>query len=746
MALFRLILNGRELTFGPATSLGSRLGMRVATTVALVLTLTAPAVLPEVQRTVGFTPADMLAIQEFARGAEPVLSPDGKVAAYAIVDSTDEANIRAFRPTAFLHVVDVAGSQHRRLTIENTWGDTPVWSPDGRFLAFIHKTGSPAGHRIALWHRESGRTHVSEVSLPAERQALPSGALAPQWTPDSRRLIVPVAEPEAAAAEKPRVRVLKSTDPIVPGDARFTDARLSRLVAFEPSTGTVRTVTPEPVALRGFQLSPDGRHLLFRAVTPETLGRFRKEEIRTFVAPVSGDHQPRVVLADRKPSWIAFSPDGAHLLFAENQVLRRISLTGGDEQSLVGDLPSGTRNPRVTAAGWVAVLAPRPRTGPTDPKMYSIVRPVDDVLVIDVRSRKVLTLTRAEREDEIDQLTWSADGSALVYRTTDPTTYRESLVRWRVGRTHPESLISVDEALSGVSVSSDGNTIAFVAMSATHPADGFVLAAGQRRGLTELNAQVGQFRFVAPEMVDFHSADGKPLRALLFRPEGASAARPVPVVTYVYEKLTPQKNHFNPEAQLHVAHGYAYLMPDVLITPGYTGESFVKSVVPAVNAVRTMGFTTGRFGITGGSFGGYAGLFLISRVDIFSAAVLRAPPSEFFSTWGSGRDRDIWTIETGQARTGGTPWEVPERYLANSPFFHADRVNTPVLILHGEKDFTVPFQQGELMFHALRALGRTAEFAMYREGDHSIVRGSRDDFLDVYRRMLEWWDRYLREF
>jgi dipeptidyl aminopeptidase/acylaminoacyl peptidase len=240
---------------------------------------------------------------------------------------------------------------------------------------------------------------------------------------------------------------------------------------------------------------------------------------------------------------------------------------------------------------------------------------------------------------------------------------------------------------------------------------------------------------------EFHSADGDPLRGLLYKPEGAAG---VPVVTYVYEKLTPQKNRFNPEAQLHVARGYAYLLPDVLVKPGYTGESFVKSVVPAVNAVRSMGFTNGKFGITGGSFGGYAGLFLISHVDIFAGAVVRAPPSEFFSTWGDGRDRDIWTIETGQARTGGTPWEVPERYVANSPFFYADRVQTPVLILHGEKDFTVPLQQGEMMFYALRALGRTAELVLYREGDHSIVRGSRADFLDFYSRMFGWWDRYLR--
>jgi dipeptidyl aminopeptidase/acylaminoacyl peptidase len=67
-----------------------------------------------------------------------------------------------------------------------------------------------------------------------------------------------------------------------------------------------------------------------------------------------------------------------------------------------------------------------------------------------------------------------------------------------------------------------------------------------------------------------------------------------------------------------------------------------------------------------------------------------------------------------------------------------------VLIMHGEKDFTVPLQQGEMMFHALRALGRPAELVLYREGDHSIVRGSRADFLDFHARMFGWWEQHLR--
>lgn len=195
---------------------------------------------------------------------------------------------------------------------------------------------------------------------------------------------------------------------------------------------------------------------------------------------------------------------------------------------------------------------------------------------------------------------------------------------------------------------------------------------------------------------------------------------------------------------MHVTHGYAYLEPDILVKPGYTGESFLKCTVPAVNAVRAMGFTTGKFGINGGSFGGYAGLYLISHTDIFAASVLRAPPSDFFSTWADGRDRDIWTIDNGQARAVGNPWASQKSYIANSPFFSADRVHTPLLIMHGEKDYTVPTQQGEMMFYALRYLKAPVELVLYRDGDHSIVRGSRDDYLDYYQRTLDWWGKYLQ--
>jgi dipeptidyl aminopeptidase/acylaminoacyl peptidase len=93
---------------------------------------------------------------------------------------------------------------------------------------------------------------------------------------------------------------------------------------------------------------------------------------------------------------------------------------------------------------------------------------------------------------------------------------------------------------------------------------------------------------------------------------------------------------------------------------------------------------------------------------------------------------------------GGSPFQYPERNFSQSAFFQLDKVTTPVLILHGEKDLTILFGEGEMMFYALRQLGKTAELVAYANGDHSLSRHSRADAIDVNNRLLTWFARYLQ--
>ena len=280
---------------------------------------------------------------------------------------------------------------------------------------------------------------------------------------------------------------------------------------------------------------------------------------------------------------------------------------------------------------------------------------------------------------------------------------------------------------------------------ATHPDDLWLVGTGgQRTRITDLNSQLSRFKFSKPELFYYTNADGERLGALLYKPAGVSPNEKIPVITWIYEKMTPAIHRFNARDQMFISHGYAMLMPNVKVKVGRTADSFEKCVVPAVNAVREMGFTNGRFGLWGHSFGAYATSNLITRTDIFSAAVSGATPPELNRNWASGRDRDSRNIETGQARMGGSPFEYPERYHSQSAFFHLNQVNTPVLILHGEKDLTILFGEGEMMFYALRQLGKTAEFVAYANGDHSLSQAFARRCLDVNNRILEWFARYLK--
>jgi dipeptidyl aminopeptidase/acylaminoacyl peptidase len=91
---------------------------------------------------------------------------------------------------------------------------------------------------------------------------------------------------------------------------------------------------------------------------------------------------------------------------------------------------------------------------------------------------------------------------------------------------------------------------------------------------------------------------------------------------------------------------------------------------------------------------------------------------------------------------GGTPWEVKNRYLENSPIFYLDRVQTPLLILHGNRDGAVPIAQAEEVFVGLRRLGREVEYRKYVGEEHAPE--GRENLIDYWNAVLRWFDRYVK--
>lgn len=718
--------------------------MRIRTlTPALVLTLCSFGTPARAQTASVFTTEDMLAIRTFAGGQPVAVSSTGRRIAYVLTDRDEEWNVQEPRPTGYVVVQTLGGGAAgapRALTSGAAHSSFPVWSPDGQRLAFIREEQGRG--RAVVWDAE--RDQMKEVGEPFTARVF----LAPQWDAAGTSLVV--AAPIADQAATPyRVRSVKNTDARIPGDQFFTDERQAILTAIDVASGRSAALAQAPIVLRSFRLSPAGRHIVYVAPVPETLGVIGKEQNDTFVLSVDlaagARPQAALKLVDRgRYSW---SHDGTQLFFVKSGRLMAVPASGGEAKAwrdgltlAVGEpawSPDGSRFATLVADPSVT----DPELEPVKPGMYTTAQPFMDVYVVAADgSSKNLT---AAFTDQVSDPVWSSDGGALYFRATNNETYDETLYRYTVAGEKLESVARGPESYSRLTTATSG--VVAVVEDATHASDLWMIGAGaQRMRITELNPQLARFTFSKPELFYVRNADGERLGALLYKPAGLAPAAKVPVITWVYEKMTPAIHRFDARHQMFISHGYAMVMPNVKVKVGQTADSFEKCVIPAVNAVREMGFTTGRFGLWGHSFGAYATSNLITRTDIFTAAVSGATPPELFRNWSSGRDRDSRNIETGQARMGGSPFEYPERYLSQSAFFHLDRVNTPVLILHGEKDLTILFGEGEMMFYALRQLGKTAEFVAYANGDHSLSRHSRADALDVNRRILEWFEKYLK--
>ena len=272
--------------------------------------------------------------------------------------------------------------------------------------------------------------------------------------------------------------------------------------------------------------------------------------------------------------------------------------------------------------------------------------------------------------------------------------------------------------------------------------------------VTDANPQMAGLLWGTAELVRFNNVDGIPLQATLYKPENFDPKKKYPLLVYIYERLTQNVYNFieprpyntiNPS--VYTSNGYLVLEPDIAYRVGFPGQSALDCVLPAVQAVVNQGFVDEKsIGIQGHSWGGYQIAYMITRTNRFRAAAAGAPVADMISAydgirWGPGTPRQF-QYERTQSRIGGTVWDFPLRYIENSPIFAADRVNTPLLMIHNDADDAVPWYQGIEYFLALRRLNKEVYMFTYNGEPHNLRR--RADQKDYSIRLRQFFDYYLK--
>ena len=268
------------------------------------------------------------------------------------------------------------------------------------------------------------------------------------------------------------------------------------------------------------------------------------------------------------------------------------------------------------------------------------------------------------------------------------------------------------------------------------------------------DAQRASYLWGTAELVSFKNTDGVPLKGVLLKPENFDPRKKYPMMVYIYERLSQGLHQFrNPSPgtsinpTFYVSNGYLVYMPDIVYTVGYPGPSALKCVLPGIQAVVDKGFVNeDAIGIQGHSWGGYQIAYMVTQTNRFKAAAPGALVANMTSAysgirWGTGLPRQF-QYERTQSRIGGSLWEYPLRFLDNSPVFRADRVETPLLMIHNDEDDAVPWYQGIEYFLALRRLGKEAYMFNYNGEKHGLRK--RINQKDYTRRLQEFFDHFLK--
>jgi len=273
--------------------------------------------------------------------------------------------------------------------------------------------------------------------------------------------------------------------------------------------------------------------------------------------------------------------------------------------------------------------------------------------------------------------------------------------------------------------------------------------------ISNTNPQMKNYFWGTVELVNWTSLDNIPLQGLLYKPEGFDPTKKYPMIVYFYEKESDKLHGHTPPTPLrstihrstYVSDGYLVFVPDIVYKIGFPGESAMNCIMPGVTQLISKGFVDEKnIGIQGHSWGGYQTAYMITRTDLFKAAEAGAIVANMISAyggirWESGMSR-MFQYEHSQSRIGGSLWEKPMHYIENSPIFFADKIKTPLLLLHNDADGAVPWYQGIEMYMALRRLNKPVWMLNYNGEPHWPVK--RENRMDFQIRMKQFFDHYLK--
>jgi dipeptidyl aminopeptidase/acylaminoacyl peptidase len=302
--------------------------------------------------------------------------------------------------------------------------------------------------------------------------------------------------------------------------------------------------------------------------------------------------------------------------------------------------------------------------------------------------------------------------------------------------------------------SPDGGRVGLLHASADSPAEIWVYDIGNRTLKQITQSFVGGYErkdFVRPHLVVYPSFDGTPIAAFLYLPPNVQPDRSHPGIVYPHGgPLWQHMNDWFPLLQYFISHGFVVIAPNYRGSTGF-GRTFMESLrkdcgggdlrdlVAATDYLtKTEYVDPRRIAFMGGSWGGYLTLMALTNYpDLWAAGVAIVPMANWFTSYENEdpvlRANDAWLM--------GDPVTDRELWRERSPFFFADRIKAPLLLLAGENDIRCPAEETEQMAEAVRQRGGNVEVKIYENEGHGFAR--RENNIDSIKRAASFLEAHV---
>jgi dipeptidyl aminopeptidase/acylaminoacyl peptidase len=648
---------------------------------------------PEPQASLNHVMEQIAAVHRFT---EVAISPDGKRVAW--VESLQEKT-KAPSSLSAISVLDLSSPSAIARRITGGKGTAArvehdlAWSPDGSRLAFLSDREKPGQSQLYVMAAgEASGRKVTNLT----------GSLAkPRWSPDGKGLALLFTEnaPQTLGPLEPRTP-----------DTGVVEEHVyeQRLITVELASGRVQTISPADLYVYEYDWSPDGNSFVATAAHGAGDNNWWIAQLYT-IAVASGETRsiltPALQIAE--PRW---SPDGKSIAFIGG-IMSDGGITGGDIfiVPVAGGEPRNVTAGMKASASWLSWLP-----SPNHILFTEQVDGASGIATVDPANGQVTTL-------------WS--GPESIEAKAEPLSFSPSL-----------------------SLSREGQTVAVIRHSFHQPPEVWAGSIGDWKQLTHANANLHPNWGEAKSL--HWTSDGMNVQGWLLYPHSYDPDRRYPMVVVVHGGPAWATRPAWPDtffALTVLSHaGYFVLFPNPRGSYGQ-GEAFtqanvkdfghgdLRDILAGVDeVVKTLPVDTDRIGITGWSYGGYMTMWAVTQTTRFRAAVAGAGIANWQSYYGQN-GIDQWMIPY----FGASVYDDSVVYAKSSPITFIKKVQTPTLILVGDRDSECPVPQSYEFWHALKTLGVKTQFVIYPDEGHIIAQP--EHRRDIIRRMVGWFNEHLKQ-